>query len=452
MTYTHSNKITEGVIWKQLLIFFFPIVLGTFFQQLYNTVDAIIVGNYVSITALAAVGGSTSTLINLIIGFFVGLSTGATVIISQYVGAYDGDKVKRAVHTSIALAITGGLFIMIFGYFISPYALELMQTHGDIMPHAITYLQTFFLGTVFNMIYNIGSGILRAAGDSKRPLYFLIAACLTNIVLDYVFVVFFNMGVKGVALATIISQLVSALLVLYTLLNVDQLYHLDIRAIRFDQPILKKIILIGLPAGIQSIMYALSNVIIQTSVNGFDTGYVAAYTAYSKIDGFFWLVIGAFGLAITTFVGQNFGAGKIDRMKKSVTVCIAMAMACTLSIILIFNIQGEFIYQLFTQDTDVIMKGMEILRLLTPFFVAFVFIEVLSGALRGTGDTLIPTIITAIGVCGIRIVWILFIAPKDGAITTILICYPLSWCITALVFIIYYYQGSWLKRRIKKIA
>lgn len=452
MNNTFSNKITQGVIWKQLLIFFFPIVLGTFFQQLYNTVDAVVVGNYVNITALAAVGGSTSTLITLIVGFFVGLSTGATVIISQYLGAYDANKVRKAVHTSMALGIVGGFILMIFGLIISPYALEMMNTHVDIMPYATTYLQIYFLGMIFNMIYNIGSGILWAAGDSKRPLYFLIAGCITNIILDYVFVIFLNMEVAGVALATIISQLVSAALVVYTLFNNDQLYRLEFKAIRFDAPILRQIILIGLPAGIQSVMYALSNVIIQTSINSYDTSYVAAYTAYSKIDGFFWLVIGAFGLAITTFVGQNFGAGKYDRMKKSVTICIGMALLSTVVIIILFNLFGETIYLLFTKDYDVILKGMEMLRFLTPFFVAFVFIEVLSGALRGTGDTLIPTIITALGVCGIRIVWILFLVPADATLNYVLICYPLSWCITAGIFMIYYYQGGWLKRRIRKIA
>lgn len=440
------------VIWKQLLIFFFPIMLGTFFQQLYNTVDAIIVGNYVNTAALAAVGGSTSTIINLIIGFFVGLSGGATVIISQYYGGYQIENVKKAVHTAFAIAILAGLFLMVFGYFVAPIALVLMNTHADILPYATQYLQIYFMGTVFNMIYNIGSGILRSVGDSRRPLYFLICACLVNIVLDIVFVVFLHMEVIGVALATILSQLVSAILVVYTLVNNDQIYHLTKKELRIDFPILKRIVYIGLPAGIQSIMYSFSNVVIQTSVNAFDTNYVAAWPAYSKLDAIFWMVLGAFGLSITTFAGQNFGAGKIDRVKQGVRVSLLMSAIMSVSISILFYLLGPFFFRLFTSDTQVITNGLEILHFLSPFFVTFIFIEILSGALRGTGDTLFPTIITALGVVGIRIAWLALIQSTQPSITVVFVCYPLSWIITSLIFIIYYKEGSWLKRRLKTLT
>ena len=258
-----QNQITEGVIWKQLLLFFFPILFGTFFQQLYNTADAVIVGRFVGKEALAAVGGPTGTLINLLVGFFVGLSSGATVIISQFYGAKQPDRVSRAVHTSIAFSIVGGIVLMVIGVAGAPWALSAMGTPDDILNHAVLYMRIYFLGVIGNLIYNMGAGILRAIGDSKRPLYFLIASCFTNIVLDIVFVVFLHMGVMGAALATIISQLISAVLVIIVLMKTKESYHLIPRSIRLDLDMLKRIIQIGFPAGLQSVMYSASNYPVQ---------------------------------------------------------------------------------------------------------------------------------------------------------------------------------------------
>ena len=367
-----GNQITEGVIWKQLLKFFFPILFGTFFQQLYNTVDAVIVGRYVGKEALAAVGGTTGTLINLLVGFFVGLSSGATVIISQYYGAKNGEKVKEAVHTAIAFSIMGGIILMILGLIGAPFALKAMGTPEDVMNYAVVYIRIYFIGIIGNLVYNMGSGILRAIGDSKRPLYFLMTSCLVNIVLDIIFVVVLKMNVAGAALATILSQLVSAVLVIIVLVRSEDVYRLIISEIRLHFRMVKRIIQIGFPAGLQSAMYSISNVIIQSSVNALDIDTIAAWTAYSKIDALFWMIIGAFGISITTFVGQNYGAGKVERVHKGIKICLQMTFVTSIVISGILYIFGGYIYRLFTNDIAVLEKGIEILHFLVPFFVTYI--------------------------------------------------------------------------------
>lgn len=317
-----ENKITEGVIWKQLLLFFFPILFGTFFQQLYNAADAVIVGQFVGKEALSAVGGTTGTVINLLVGFFIGLGSGATVVISQYYGAKREEMVSFAVHTAIAFSLAAGLILMLIGLPLAPAILRSMSTPEDVLDLGILYIRIYFLGMIGNLIYNMGSGILRAVGDSKRPLYFLIASCLTNIVLDLLFVVCFKMGVAGAALATILSQLLSAVLVIIVLMRTKDMYHLELKKIGFDKRMFRRIIRIGFPAGLQSVMYSLSNLIIQVAINKEGTDTVAAWTVYGKIDVMFWMVINAFGISVTTFVGQNFGAGKLDRVKKGIRTCL----------------------------------------------------------------------------------------------------------------------------------
>ncbi len=442
--------ITEGVIWKQLLTFFFPILLGTFFQQLYNTADAIIVGKFVSTEALAAVGGATGTLINLIVGFFVGLSSGATVILAQHFGARRHEEVSKTVHTGLSLAICGGLVIMVAGILLSPAMLRMLNTPDDVMEYALTYMRIYFAGMIPSLIYNIGSGILRAVGDSRRPLYFLIASCLANIVLDVIFVLGFEMGVAGAALATILSQTVSAVLVIAVLTRTANSYQLQIKKMGFDLPILGRIVKIGLPAGLQSVMYSLSNVIVQSSINAFGTTVMAAWTAWGKMDGTFWMIISAFGIAITTFTGQNFGAGKFDRMKKSVRVCLAMAMGTTVIVSGILLLFGPYVFRLFSNEEAVVLQGMEILRTLAPFFFTYICIEIFSGAVRGVGDTVIPTLMTLVGICLLRTVWLLVIAPAQNSVPFTLYCYPITWSITSVLFVLYYLRGGWLKRSIKK--
>ena len=441
-----QNQITEGVIWKQLLLFFFPILFGTFFQQLYNTVDAIIVGRFVGKEGLAAVGGSAAMIINLLVGFFIGLSSGATVIISQFYGARQKAKVSQAVHTAVAFSIAGGLVIMAVGLISAPAALKAMGTPAETMDDSILYLRIYFLGLIGNLLYNMGAGILRAIGDSKRPLYFLIAGCMTNIILDIVLVLFCKMGVAGAAWATILSQLVSAVLVIVTLIKTDDMYRLSFRQIRIHPDMLVRIIQIGLPAGLQSVMYSASNIIIQANVNALGTDIVAAWTAYGKIDIIYWTIINAFGISITTFVGQNFGAGKFDRVYKGIRVCLAISAGATIFLSVILYSFGQYIYLLFTTDAVVIEKGMEILHFLVPTLITYVCIEILSGALRGIGDCWIPMIITALGVCLLRVVWIVVAVPLYPDIKTICFSYPLTWTVTSVLFLIYFKWFSKIRK------
>ena len=285
----NNRGIVEGVIWKQLLIYFFPILLGTFFQQLYNTVDAVVVGNYLGKEALAAVGGATGTIINLLVGFFVGLSSGATVVISQYFGSGDEEGVSRAVHTSIALSLAGGIFLTFVGIFGARWALEMMGTTADVIGGATDYMRIYFAGVIMNLLYNMSSGILRAIGDSRRPMIYLIICCLVNIVLDILFVGFMHMGVAGAAIATISSQAVSAILTMRALMRTEECYKFVIKKLRVDFPLLGRILRIGFPAGIQSMMYSISNLLIQANINALGTDTMAAWTAFGKVDSIIWL-------------------------------------------------------------------------------------------------------------------------------------------------------------------
>lgn len=441
-----TNQITEGVIWKQLLFFFFPILFGTFFQQLYNTTDAVIVGNFVGKEALASVGGPASTLINLLVGFFMGLSSGATVIISQFYGASHKEDVKKAVHTAIALSIAGGAVIMVFGVLFSGAALRAMNTPEDIMEMSVRYMRIYFLGVIPSLIYNMGSSILRAVGDSRRPLYFLILSCIVNIILDVLFVVALKMGVSGVAVATVLSQVFSASLVMRALMKSEDIYKLYWREIRFHPYILRNIIRIGLPAGLQSSMYSISNLIVQSSVNSFGTDTVAAWTAYGKVDGIFWMITGAYGISITTFAGQNFGAGKYDRIKKSTRICLGMAAFTSVLMSVIVVLGQSLFFRLFTTDPNVVAIGRGMVHVISPFYITYICIEILGGTARGCGDAVIPTIMTALGVCVLRVAWILIAVPLRPEVSTMAFSYPLTWGVTSVMFIIYYLRGNWLKR------
>ena len=437
---TSVNQITEGVIWKQLLIFFFPIMLGTLFQQLYNTADAVVVGRFVGTEALAAVGGSTGQIANLIVNFFVGLASGATVIIARYYGAKNKKDLNDTLHTAAALSLVGGILTSVIGIAATPGMLRLMKTPDNVMADSRTYLSIYFAGILFVFIYNVGSAILRAAGDSKRPLYFLIVCCFINIFLDIVLVVFFHMGVAGAAIATVVSQAVSAVLVILVLLRSTDMYRLVPRQIRFHKFLLISIITIGLPAGIQSVMYNISNVLIQTSLNSLGTATMAAYTAFGKIDAVYWMISGAFSVSIVTFIGQNYGAGKYSRMKKSVKVCLLLDFIASLLVSALLLGLGQFLFRLFTTDPEVIRIGMQIVYVIAPSYVLFIFIEILSSALRGMGNVLAPMLMTCGGVCVLRILWIFFVVPLAPGITSILLSYPVYWALTAVLFLIYYYR------------
>lgn len=446
-----ANAIVEGVIWKQLLIFFFPILLGTFFQQLYNTVDTIIVGKFAGKEALAAVGSSAASLINLITGFFIGLSSGATVIISQYFGAKNDRDVNRTVHTSMAIAVVFALVIMVLGIALSPWLLRILNTPEDIIPPTLEYINIFFAGMIPSLVYNIGSGILRAIGDSKRPLYFLIIACVINAMLDIAFVAGMNMGVGGAALATVIAQTVCAVLVMLVLMRSREAYHLQLKKIRFHGDLMKPILRIGLPAGIQATMFNFSNLLIQGNINSFGTNTVAGWSAWMKLEGIVWMFISSFGIAITTFVGQNFGAQKYDRMRKSVFQCWLMATIAVLASSAVMMFFGERLYHLFISDSLVIADAVKIMKFMLCFYFLFVCIEVFSGALRGAGDSLIPTVMMLFGVCVLRLIWLWGVLPnlEHNFIYTIL-CYPITWTITAAMFLLYYFRSDWLNRCKKK--
>ena len=445
-----ENGITEGVIWKQLLFFFFPILLGTFFQQLYNTADAIIVGKFVGKEALAAVGGTTGSLINLFVNLFVGVSSGTTVTIAQHFGGHNYDDVRRTVHTSILMAVVGGLCMTVLGLLVSRPLLTAMGTPADIMDHALTYLRVYFFGIVAAFLYNIGSGILRAVGDTQRPLYFLMAACLTNIFLDLILVVVFRLGVLGVALATLSSQILAAGLVIFTLMHSNQVYRLFPEELKFTPHVLRSVLKVGIPAGLQSNMYTISNMIIQSAINTFGTNTIAAWTAFGKIDGFFWMILSAYGISVTTFVGQNFGAQKYDRIRQSVRICLGLTLGTAVFCSFFLYFFCEPIFKIFTDDLLVMTEGMQMLRFLVPFYATYICIEVLSGAIRGVGDSLVPMIMTGCGVCLLRIVWVFAALPLRHEMTTVMFSYPLTWSITSLLFVIYYLRGGWLRRRIAK--
>lgn len=438
----NNRGIVEGVIWKQLLIYFFPILLGTFFQQLYNTVDAVVVGNYLGKEALAAVGGATGTIINLLVGFFVGLSSGATVVISQYFGSGDEEGVSRAVHTSIALSLAGGIFLTFVGIFGARWALEMMGTTADVIGGATDYMRIYFAGVIMNLLYNMSSGILRAIGDSRRPMIYLIICCLVNIVLDILFVGFMHMGVAGAAIATISSQAVSAILTMRALMRTEECYKFVIKKLRVDFPLLGRILRIGFPAGIQSMMYSISNLLIQANINALGTDTMAAWTAFGKVDSIIWMVMGAFSVSVTTFVGQNWGAGKIDRVKTSIRTGMVVELLSTLIMSGVILLTGQHLIRLFTQDEGVIAISLMIMHCNVPLYASFVPIDLLSGGMRGMGNSLAPMLIICFGVCIFRVVWLFTAVPLNNNIITIVLSYPISWILTSIVMIIYYLHWS----------
>ena len=445
MTKTHQAvDTTQGVIWKQLLAFFFPLLLGTFFQQLYNTVDTVVVGRFVGTTALAAVG-STSVIANLTVGIFTGLSSGAVVAIAQRYGARMDMEVYRSVHTAMLLSVVVGAFFTVAGYLLTPWALRAMDTTEEALPGAILYLRIYFLGMIPNVIYNMGTGVLRAVGDSKRPLFFLIAASLCNIVLDLVLVLVFHMGVLGVAIATVFSQVLSAVLVVLSLTAAaGETYHLSLRQLAFHAQPLKSIMVIGVPTALQSVMYSFSNIVIQASINSFGTDAVAAWTAYGKMDVLFWMTLTAMSQALTTFTGQNYGAGKYDRLRQGVRVSTAMTAGFTLVISIAMVLLARPILLIFTSDPDVLEIGVTMVQFLAPCYITYILVELLPGAIRGAGKSMVPMLISVFGVCALRLLWLFTAVPAHHTIETVEMSYPITWVITSLSLLIYYRFGKWL--------
>ena len=435
-----KNQITEGVIWKQLLIFFFPIVIGTFFQQIYNTADSIIVGRFVGKEALAAVGGSVNQIVNLMVEVFVGLTSGAAVIVAQFYGAGDRKNLDRTIHTSYAFALTVGILTGLLGIFVSEPVLRLMKTPEELMTDSTIYLHIYFLGIVFNVVYNMGASILRAMGDSRRPLYVLMISCGINILLDIFLVVVLKMGVSGAAVATVSCQGISACFVTGMLMGSHTFTPLKLQKIRFFGRSLISVLQIGIPAALEAAMYTIANLIIQVFVNELGTDTVAAWGTFGKIDAVFWMVINSFGIAITTFVGQNYGAGKTQRMRKSVRICLVMSYSAAFLVSGLLYAFARPLYSLFTTDKGVVQIGVDMLRFLMPSYFLYVVIGIFSGALRGAGRVVVPMILTCGGVCLLRIIWMFGLVPVCPGIKTIMLSYPVSWGITAVLFIIYYFK------------
>ena len=441
------NPITEGNIAKEMIAFFLPLMLGTFFQLLYNTADSVIVGRFVGKEALSAVGGASAILVNVFVGGLTALSSGVTIIVGQYYGAGRDEDVSKSAHTGMAFAILIGGLMMITGIPLTEKMLLAMNTPAETLDGSVIYLQIYLAGMIPNLIYNMGAGILRAVGDSKRPLYFLIITSMVNIVLDLVLVLFMGMGVAGVALATIISQAVSAVMTIYVLVRTNDSYRLYLKKIRLHSYYLKRILAIGIPSTIHSLTYTASNVLIQTAVNGFGTDTVAAWVATGKADQIFWMICSCMGITTSTFVAQNFGAGSFTRVKKSVrtgTLYLAGLTVVTETVLLAFS---RYILTLFSSDANVITIAQYMVQLIVTYYFTYIALELCSAAERGMGNAVGPMIISVLGVCGIRILWILTVFREHRTLQVLLATYPISWFIASAISIIYHLIYSNIKRK-----
>ncbi len=438
--------LTQGSILGKLTRFFFPILFGMLFFQLYNTVDAVVVGRCLGPSALAAVGGSPAVITNLVIGFFNGLGTGATVIISQCYGARDNKQLHYAVHTILCFCLGVGILLTFLGWYSSEWSLRIVKTPEDILPESSTYLRLYYLGATGMLLFNIGSGILRAVGDSQWPLIFLGVSCLLNIFLDLLFVAVLPWGVSGAACATVIAQTFSALLLLMHLRHAKGPWYFSPRDLRIYPSSLKRILYLGIPAAVQGSMYSLSNIIIQAAVNGFGTLTVAAWTALGKFDSLYWVTSNAMGTALCTFVGQNFGAGQYTRMKKGVRQWLITDIAVTALLSIMLLSLAPWMLRLFSADVNVISLACQMMWYFAPFYVIWVFIDILSNALRGAGDSLRPMIISLVGVCLLRILWIVLVVPHWNTIAGVSFSYPFTWSVTALTYLLYYHNSGWMLR------
>lgn len=445
----NSTIMTEGSIWKKILFFSIPLILGNLFQQLYNTVDSIIVGNYIGSEALAAVGSSGS-LINLLIGFCIGASAGAGVVIAQFYGAQDKEGVRKAVHTTIAIAIAAGAILTIVGIVTTPLLLKAMGTPKEVFDQASIYLKVYFGGILFSVVYNMSAGILNAVGNSKRSLVYLMIAATSNIFLDLLFVVVFKMGIVGAAIATDISQLLSCIFIILFLVRSEDVYRVKLKDIRCYDNLLGKILKIGLPTGVQNIVISLSNVIVQSSVNSFGAVAMAGFAAYIKVDGFNILPVLSFSMAATTFVGQNLGAGRLDRVKKGMYVSVAMGIiytVCTGILLLAFAPQ---VIGVFTQNGKVVEYGVYIMRFFCPFYWMLGILHILAGTIRGTGKTMQAMVVFLFSLCIFRVLWIWGAMSVSHKIGGVMLGYPLSWLVGLVMILIYVWKGNWMPYGMKK--
>ena len=429
---------TQGVIWKQLLYFAAPMALGLLFQQLYNTVDTIVVGQFVGKEALAAVG-STSSIINMLVGFSAGLSTGASVVISQCYGARDQENLSRAVHTTMAFTLILAVAATAAGILLVDPMLRLMDTPADVFDQAHTYLTIYYSGMLGLLIYNMGSGILRAVGDSRRPLYFLCFSAAVNTVLDLVFVIVFHMGVAGVAYATIIAQFLSALLVLWVLGHDHTPYALHLSKIRLHRDMLGRIFNIGFPAGLQQMITSFSNVFVQSYINFFGSASMAGWSTYNKLDAFCLIPVQGIAMAITTFVGQNYGAGRMDRARQGVKQAQIISVSITAALSVIVIVFSRTLVRLFTNDPEVISYGVYFVSLVSPFYLLLAIYQNLASSLRGVGNAKQPMVIMLLSFVVIRQIYLYVMRNFLGnPLAGISLCYPVGWIACSVLLTICY--------------
>lgn len=432
------TDLTEGVIWKKLLLYFLPLAAGTLFQQFYNAVDALIVGRYIGTRALAAVGGSPAIVIQLVIGFVVALSSGAAVVIAQSFGAGDRENTSRAVGTAMSAFFLAGLLMTAAMLFLTEPVLRMMHTPADTMADAIRYMRIFFAGSVFMIIYNMGAGIMRAVGNSARPLLYLVVSCVCNIGLDLLFVTVFSMGVAGVALATVLSQMISCVFILRDLFCTKEIYGLTKDNLRIRRDLLNRMMRIGLPTGLQSSVFGISNLILTVAINGLGTVVVASWAMSGKIDGIYWAVSQAFGTALTNFVAQNYGAGKTERIRRGARIGILVFLIMTVVLSVTILLLAKQLLPVFTKDPAVQATTWRIITYFVPIYVTWTMIESLGGILRGMGDTLKPAVIMAVGICAFRTVWVFTVFRTWPTLFSISMSYPASWLVTDLALGIYY--------------
>ena len=438
-----STDMTTGSIWKRMVSFAVPVFLGNLCQQLYNAVDSVIVGKFVGKQALAAVA-SSGNLIFMMTGFFMGLFIGAGIVIAQYFGARNYEKVRSAVHTDIAFALCCGVLLTLLGVFFTPTILTWMRTPADVLSTSILYFRLYFLGSLATILYNAGMGILQAVGDSRSPLYYLVISSVVNVALDLLFVGAMDMGVAGAAVATVISQVVSAVLCIIKLTRSDGPYRLEIKRIGFDLPLLKKITSQGIPSGVQNSIIAISNVVVQSNINTFGSDAMAGCGSYSKVEGFVFLPITAFAMALTTFIGQNLGAGQFDRAKQGARIGIlcSMAMAELIGVALFFL--APYAMRLFNDDPAVVAIGVRQSHIEALFFCFLAFAHGVSAVLRGAGRAQVP-MYTMLGCwCILRVSYITLALKVWPDIATIFWAYPITWSVSCVVFLIYYLKADWV--------
>ena len=442
-----KSNLTEGSVWQKLLIFFLPIAAGTIIQQLYNAVDGLIVGRFVGTGALAAVGGSSAQIINVLVGFFVAMTAGSSVIIGQIYGAGRTEDLNRAIGTAVTVMGLFGIGLTLVGLAASPALLRLLNTPEETLDGAVLYLRIYFLGVPFLMVLNMESSILRALGDSFHPFLYMVVGCVLNIVMDAVFVIVFGWGVAGVAIATVAAQLVNTALLTRLLARNNPEYQLTLRDMGVKGVYLTNMLRLGIPAGLQSSMYSISNMIIQVAVNSLGTVVVASWAMSGKTDGFYWAVSNALGAAITSFIAQNYGAGRTDRVRQCVKQGLIMHFVITAVVSALLMLTAIPVLRLLTPDEAVVETTYQVMSYFVPFYFTWVLVEVLSAVLRGAGDAVYPVMIIGIGICLFRVIWILTVFAHFGTLLSLCLSYTVSWTITSAALVIYYKKGNWINRR-----